>query len=211
MQDPTASQRMVHFAPAFEDYVERAREGKQGFLFVSAHISSFDMALRAMVQHGLRCQILSVPEPPGGYRWQNQMRREAGLEITPMSIAALRQASDRLREGGCVLTGVDRPIPEEKYRPRFFGRLSSLPVTHVRLALKTRVPVVVLGNQMLADGTCCVDASESISMKPDPDLETELVRNAEAILDVVTGYVRRVPQQWSMFYPVWPELLTETP
>jgi hypothetical protein len=46
---------------------------------------------------------------------------------------------------------------------------------------------------------------------PDPDLLTETVRNAEAVLEVVSDAIRKVPDQWAMYYPVWPDALQEIP
>ncbi len=44
--------------------------------------------------------------------------------VTPMSLSAFRQARQRLQDGGSVLTGFDRPLPNtqmRKYRPTFLG------------------------------------------------------------------------------------------
>jgi lauroyl/myristoyl acyltransferase len=209
LNDTDVTRRMVDYTPAFENCLDRTLNSKQGVLIVAPHLSNFELALRAIVGRGLNALVLSYPEPPGGYRLQNEVRRRTGLEIAPLSISTMRQASERLQSGGYVVTGVDRPVSGEKYRPHFFGRPAALPVTHVRLALKTRVPVLVLGNQMLPDGRICLDASDPIAMKPHPDLTIELERNAEAILEQAASFIRRVPQQWSMFYPVWPEALLE--
>jgi phosphatidylinositol dimannoside acyltransferase len=112
-----------------------------------------------------------------------------------------------------VLTGIDRPLPngDSKYRAHFFGRLASLPVFHIRLALKHKLPIVVLGACRQPDGRYCVWASEPIAMQPDADLVQETVSNAERILAVISGYIRRAPDQWAMYYPVWPEALDQMP
>jgi KDO2-lipid IV(A) lauroyltransferase len=123
-----------------------------------------------------------------------------------MSIEALRRATDVLNAGGAVLTGVDRPIADSKYRPSFFGQPVSLPVFHVRLALKLGLPITVVACQAQPDGNYQILASDPIPMQPNPDLVTETVRNAEAVLRVIQEWIRLTPEQWAMFYPVWPEI-----
>jgi KDO2-lipid IV(A) lauroyltransferase len=173
------------------------------------HLCSFDLALQAVGLKGLSVHALSAEQPGGGYRWQNRMRKQSGVEIIPASTASLRQAIVRLKNGGSVLTGLDRPVAGSKYRPRFFNRPASLPAHHIFLALKASVPVYMFASFIDPRGTYRVTASGPINMRPFEDHTVEMVRNAEAVLEVAEDFIRQAPQQWSMFYPVWPEVLGE--
>ncbi|MCY0726124.1 hypothetical protein OVW19_30760, partial [Klebsiella pneumoniae] len=81
----------------------RALDEKDGTLMVGPHITNFDMVGRALALRGMNMQILSYPQPPGGYSFQNQLRELPGVRVTPMSIQALRKASETLRAGHTVL------------------------------------------------------------------------------------------------------------
>jgi KDO2-lipid IV(A) lauroyltransferase len=211
LNDPRTILEMTHFEPSFEYYLRQNQEGRRGVLFVCAHIGNFDFIGRAAGLRGIRMQILSYPNPHGGYRWQNELRKIKNLIVTPMSVEALRHAVRFLRGGGAVVTGVDRPIADQKYCPVFFGRPAALPVGHVRLALKVQLPVVVLSGCRKPDGTYVVRASDPIEMRPHPHLHTEIVENAGRILRVVEESIREAPDQWAMYYPVWPAALAEAP
>lgn len=205
---------MVEIDPTMQAAIDRAKRSPQGTIMVAPHISNFDLVGRALVLHGLQMQILSYPHPPGGYRFQNQLREVPGVVVTPMSVQALRMASEALRSGKTVITGVDRPLPEAedaKYRPHFFSRSAALPVFYVRLALKHHLPITVLGGCRRPDGRYTVYASEPIHLQPSADLIEETVQNTERILREIAGVIRRAPEQWAMFYPVWPEALAEAP
>ncbi len=178
---------------------------------VCPHLTNIDLIGHAAALAGMRFQVLSYPDPPASYRITNRLRSASGIDVTPMSIQALRKATTRLREHGFVLTGVDRPIDDEKYRPLFFGRRASLPVGHVRLALMTNVPVVVITGILQPGGRYRVWASDPIWMQPDDDLTTEIVTNAEKILRIIEQEILKAPEQWTMFYPVWPDALVEMP
>ena len=43
------------------------------------------------------------------------------------------------------------------------------------------------------------------------DLVQEIVSNAEAVLEVLEGVILRAPDQWAMFYPVWPDVMDKVP
>jgi phosphatidylinositol dimannoside acyltransferase len=199
----------VAFSPAFERLAEQMCTGKRGTLLVCPHLSNFDLAGQAMAYRGLRLLVLSHPQPSGGYRTQNRLRSVAGLEMTPMSLEALRRATETLKAGGTVLTGIDRPISDTKYRPIFFGRPAALPVSHIRLALKFNLPITVVACQAQASGGYQIMASDPIPMQPHPDLIYETVRNAEAVLRVIQEWILQAPEHWAMYYPVWPETIGE--
>jgi phosphatidylinositol dimannoside acyltransferase len=213
LKRPEVVKEMVEFEPSFRECFERARQETNATFFVAPHISNFDLIGRAMVLHGLPLHILSYPQPPGGYRRQNELRLLPGLKVTPMSVEALQQASKTLRSNGALITGVDRPLPveEAKYTPSFFGMPAAMPVFHIRLALKHKIPLTVLGARRRSDGSYTVWASDPIEMKPHPDLIEETVRNAENVLTVIAKFICQAPDQWAMYYPVWPETLPSIP
>lgn len=206
MRSPDEILNRVEFSAEFQPVFDMCKNRTRAVVFVAPHTSNFDLAGQALALRGLRVQILSYPQPPGGYRWQNKIRAMYGLEITPMSVESLRLAKQRLKEGGSVLTGLDRPMSASNYPVRFFGYPALLPVSHVRLALETGADVVVVACVTLPDGRYQLTSSGLIPMKSDPDRRVETIENTEKVLAEAEKIIRRVPEQWSMFYPVWPGL-----
>jgi phosphatidylinositol dimannoside acyltransferase len=207
---------MVEIDTSVRDAVEWYRSGHTGALVVIPHVSNFELLAPAFANAtlfgGLKVQFLSYPQPPAGYSLQNRIRRMEGLSITPISMESIRQAIQLLKQGGVVVTGVDRPMNDEKNcAPLFFGRPSCLPSGYVRLALKAGVPVVVVSGQTLPDGRYRLVAFDPILMQPYPDKTEELCKNAQSVLAIIEKVIRRAPEQWAMFYPVWPEALQEIP
>ena len=211
IRKPKSTMNMVDFSPNFQEYLSRIETGKEGILFVAPHLSNFDLSMRAAAMSGLNIQALSYPEPPSGYRIQNKIRREVGIDATPISASSTHQAFERLRNGGAVMTGVDRPYEYAKHKPLFFGRPALLSDFHVRIALRVNIPVIVIAAKNLPGHRYIIQASEPIPMKKFNDREKEHIYNLEAVLEVVADYVKQAPSEWSMFYPVWPEALTEIP
>jgi lauroyl/myristoyl acyltransferase len=203
---PLESQSLVELTPFIQERIERAREDKSGFVLVGIHLGNFEFAMHTAFRLGLRAYVLTLPELPGGLRWQYELRQKIGFEIIPVSLSSMRQAANRLEQGGIVLTGIDRPVANPNYKPRFFGRPASLPVHHVILALKARVPVILAAIIREPDGMFHFHVSDPIEMQHYPERATEILRNAEAVLEVAEVLIRQAPQQWAIFYPVWPEV-----
>jgi lauroyl/myristoyl acyltransferase len=182
------------------------REG--GSVLVMPHLGNFDLGGQALVTYLPETQVLTLPDPPPGFLLTNELRRRAGIAVTPLNSAALRQAIKLLRRGGVVSVAGDRPVSELDEPVPFFGRPARVPSGHVRLALKTGA-IVAVG--------CCVfsAAAKKYTIHIEPPLEMihtgnhdeEVRLNMRRVLDSLERVIRRWPEQWQMFVPVWPELV----
>ncbi len=197
-----ASARFLLHRPEFDD---------RGLMLVSLHLGNFDLMLHTLSMQGIRPWVLTIPDPQGGRRVELESREKVGIKILPASVTAFRKALRHLRRGGFVATGIDRPIPDPRWRPKFFGHPAALPLHHIFLALKANVPLKMLATIRRPDGRNIIMASDSMEMETHPDRETEALRNAERVLRVAEGFIRQAPAQWSVSLPVWPDMLARVP
>jgi lauroyl/myristoyl acyltransferase len=210
-QRPEEAHRLIRLDSVARGLVEQPEFGERGLVVIGLHLSNFDLALQAICQQGFKVVILTLADPQGGRRVEYERRRRTGMNLVPVSVSALRQAVKHLERGGMVLTGIDRPVANPKYSPRFFGRAAPLPIHSIYLASKARVPVVIMAAIQQADGKYNVMTSEPIEIEDYPESGTEILRNAEKVLKQIEGFIRLAPQQWNMFLPVWPDLLEKVP
>ena len=208
---PKAILEKITFTSKLQETLDSREERGEGTLYVTPHLSNFDLAGRAITYSGHRILVLSYPNPNKGYQLQNELRREYDIEIAPMSVETLRLGKQRLQEGKAIITGLDRPLDKTKYHPNFFGYPSMLPVTYIKLALQTNVPVIVVACIGKDDGSYYADASDPIYLSHYEDPIQEMERNAEKVLKQAEIFIRAHPNQWSMFYPVWTWALKEMP
>lgn len=200
---------IVEFSPEAQQAINRIRQN-QPTVIVCPHLSNFDLMGYTLALNDLDIQVLSFPNPTPSYRLQNRIRENVGLKVTPMTLNAFRQARNRLREGGSILTGLDRPLESknrEKYRPTFFGHPCSLPVTYVRMAKEARAPVILMAATSQPDRSYRLVGSQPIWMEAFDDLETEILSNANRVLSESEKLIRTYARQWAMFYPIWPQFL----
>jgi len=191
--------------------VEQPEFSDMGLMLVGLHLSNFDLILQSMCMQGLKALVLTIPDPQNGRRLEYEMRKRTGMNLIPASLNAMRQAVQHLEAGGVVLTGMDRPVINPKVRPSFFRRPSNLPVHHIYLAMKARVPVMIVAARLGTDDRYHVTTSEPIAMETFPDHEKGTLHNAERVLKVAERFVSQAPEQWSISLPVWPDLLDKVP
>jgi lauroyl/myristoyl acyltransferase len=194
-----------------KDLIERLKSETargQGVLMLGTHMSNFDMVFLTLGAHRLPIQVLSLANPQAGFHILNRLRTVGRLEVTPITPESLRMAILRLKQGGIVLTGVDRPIPGDRELVEFFGRPAYLPVGPARLALMTGAMVIVGGCRYdpdVKDGEYVLDATWPVDMVRTGDRRQDILTNTRRLAAIVEGYVRAHPEQWMMFHPFWPE------
>jgi KDO2-lipid IV(A) lauroyltransferase len=195
----------VTFTPRAENYLEQYGRVGGGGVVVSAHVSNFDLAGLAFATRGIPIQALTWPNPTSGYDVQNEMRQSWGIDITPVSMSALRQALNRLRSGGLVITGIDRPDPTGSGDQLiFFDQTVYLPTGHVRLALQADVPIAVatVHNDPQRPHAYVVDVEPPLTLEIRETRAETIQHNAQRVLSLVETIIRANPEQWLMFYPM---------
>lgn len=200
--------QLVDVPDALQAVLRSGAEAGRGLLLVMPHTGNFDLAGQVITFYAPGMQVISLPDPHPGFRSLNELRQQAGAQVTPLSPAALRQALRTLRGGGVVGLGGDRPVSDLDEPVPFFGRPAHMPSGHVRLALRTDALVVVVG---------CVYRSQDrrYAVVMEPPLEMVRTGNAaeEArintcrVLEAMEKIIQHWSEQWMMFVPVWPELL----
>ncbi|MDO9556318.1 MAG: lysophospholipid acyltransferase family protein [Coriobacteriia bacterium] len=205
MEDPDSLMGMVEVDETFERVL--AEDKERPHVYAGVHLGNFDLIGRALGHHGWKQQLLSIANPNEGYQWQNEMRERYGFDVTPVSIEALKRAARRLADGSSVTTGLDRPLLDAKQFPSFFGRPSSLPLLHIRLAMHARVPVVVFSALLGDDGKYRVQVSEPLEMETGGDTASAMIINGERVLREAEKLIECAPRQWAMTHAVWPDIV----
>ncbi|MBC8496460.1 MAG: lysophospholipid acyltransferase family protein [Anaerolineales bacterium] len=208
LMNPEGIKRLCPLTASIEKLLEINQPDTPGAFIVAPHLSAFDIALLALAYHGLRGKVLTYGNPPGGYELQNEIRASTGLEITPvLGEETHLEAIEYMRQGGAVITAVDRPIRKKAHTLTFFGRPSPLPAGHIRMALEADMPVIIAAAQMTEAGKYRINISDPIPMVPHSDPDIEIRQNAEAVLKAIEEFIRLEPGQWLMYYPAWPEVM----
>ncbi len=211
INNPRGTSHLFNLDPSTRRLSQRPEFDSRGLVIAGLHMSNFDLSLQWLCKLGMTPLVLTLPNPEGGRKVEYEMRKSMGINLIPTSVIAIHRAIKYLQQGGLVLTGIDRPIPNPDAYPCFFGRPASLPVHHIYLAVKARVPVMIMAANLQEDGKYHFIASELIEMDFHTDREVQIFQNAGKVLHVAERLIRENPGQWSMSLPVWPETMGLVP
>lgn len=212
LQRPRAVLRSITMDSGSRSLFRRPEFDARGLVVASLHLGNFDLILHMLTLRGMKSIVLTIPDPQGGgHRLEYESRVRAGVKLLPASYDSYREALRHLQRGGLVATGIDRPIERPRIRPILFGRPASVPLHHIVLALRAKVPIQLLVTVRRPNGKHIITSTDPIEMEPYPDRETEVRRNAENLLRVAESFIRKSPGQWTVPLPVWPEALDAVP
>jgi len=193
----------VRITPEVQSYFQQGLAAGRGLLILGAHMSNFDLAGIGMTQHiPVPVQALSLAAPPPGFEVFNRLRSKGHGFISPITPQTLRDAMRRLQGGGVVITGVDRPVGEGDEPVEFFGATAYLPTGYIRIPLITDCLVMTV-SFIYQDGVYWIMGNPPMEMVRTGDRRRDQEINLRRILSQIEGFIRRAPDQWMMFIPVW--------
>jgi len=177
----------------------------RGVLLLGAHMGNLNLALLTLAARRLPAHLLSYEGPNEGFAVLNRLREMDGFEVTAVTPEGLRKAIRRLKSGGLVITGADRPVVRDGELIEFCGRSSFLPGGPARMAYTSGATVFLGACYRDAERGYVLDISGPIEMARSDNRRADVAANARRLATVIEGYVRARPEQWLMFHHVWPE------
>jgi len=212
-QHEDEARQCIILSPEMQSMLEDSAQRGKPLIILGPHMGNFYLFGMMIVKLGQKVVVLSYPKPNKTYQAQNALREQTGMRIMPINFSAFREAKKLMLNEGCALvTGLDRPIDgkeEQKYKPVFFGRPARLSTYYVRLARETGADVRVACGVTREDGRFYYDCTPPIAFEDYENLTDDIVLNAEKVLRAAEKFIQASPEQWAMFYPIWPEALEQ--
>jgi len=187
----------------FQEHLLPAIASGRGVIILSGHMGNPELAVQALLAHGIRVVALTEPlRPPKLSRLVDGLRSSKGHTFLPVGVAGVRAALQALRRGGVVALMGDRDIEGPRARLPFFGEEASMPIGPMEMALRTGAQVVPV---------FCYRQGEVLEVFVEPPLELtvsgsleEDVRlNTLRFLARLEEHLRRDPSQWIVLEPIW--------
>ncbi len=189
--------RNVHIPAELMEFVRRPG----GCLLVTPHLGNWEILGQAGVAAGVPCAVVAKPLRNAlVYKLVMESRRRNGLEVIDTE-GAVRQIIKALRQNYAIGILVDQcvRIPEGGIFINFFGLPTTCTRAPANLAMKLKIPVVVLA---------CLRTEEGFELvyetlpKPAPEYTDERELTQDIIL-ANEKLIRARPAEYSWLYRRW--------
>lgn len=184
------------------DRFTRAHSQGRGVIFASAHLGPVALVGQILMARGFDLTLPVESTQSELMRAVNRARAARGLHLVPLdSPLGIHRA---LRHGGVLGFLADRAVSGVGVRVPFCGREALVPSAHVALALHTGAALVPAF--AWRDGPALHATIEEPLDVPDTgDRESDVREGVRRFAAVLERYVRRYPDQWTVFDRVWRE------
>ena len=190
------------------EHVERAVAHGRGIVVVGGHVGSWDVGAATWVAMGLGVSTLAERlDPPEWNVRVQRIRERIGMRAIPVD-ASPRAMLEPLRQGKALAVLVDRPLSGDDGIPvTFFGRTARVPSGAVTLALRAGSAILpaVLVRRPHERGYVAHFGEPLLTTPGRRHSPEEVQALMQRIMTWLEGVVRRYPDQWYMFRPMWSE------
>jgi lauroyl/myristoyl acyltransferase len=181
------------------EHIGAARDEGVGGIVMSAHMGSWELA-------GVALGLLGVPITAAVLKHTDPrideifagIRGRGNIEEVPLggALAKLENAVERGRFIGLV---ADRDVKGTGVKVEFFGEETTMPVGHVKLALRTGAWIFPGMTYRGPDHRIIIEIREPIIPRPGETEEQLLARTLPALEEIIRSH----PDQWSSFFNLW--------
>jgi KDO2-lipid IV(A) lauroyltransferase len=183
-----------------EEYLQEAVASGRGGILMIAHMGPWEAGGAWIASRGYRLTGVALTHESSYVEKFFITRRErSGYRTVPLGHAA-RDLLRALKRGELIVVAADRNFDEFGSRVDFFGRPAVMPDGHVRIALRTGVPIIPAFLVRTDDLRVRVILEPPISLQKGRDDTSSGLRRC---LDLLEHYIRQRPEQWMAFSPIW--------
>lgn len=202
-----------------EEHLTAALARGTGAIVVTGHLGHWELGGLMLARRGVPLTVITLAEPSSELtRWREVCRRQLGIKtITvgpghPFSFVEMIQT---LRRNELLAMLVDRPYSGTGTPVRFFGHDTQFSTAPALLHQHTGASVLPAFVLQDGRGGYLTMAEPLIAMKASSGAET-LAANTQRIATVFEEIIRRHPEQWFNYVPIWrangaPHASTTTP
>lgn len=190
--------------------IDEAMERGNGAIMISAHLGAFDFIGQYVLTGRHRPLALTAATVPNYlFAGVTYWRSSLGGRIEVVNSHSLRHVIRAMRNGEFVAMVADRNFTERGYETTFFGKPTVLPVGAVKLARETGAPLIpVLAYRASIQHRrreFFFRVGQPIYIDRTTNRKEDIAAGMRQVVAVLEESIRRAPEQWVMFQPVWPE------
>ena len=185
-------------------YLAEGLAAGNGVIMALPHVGSWEYGGAFLATQGMpMTSVAERIEPPELFEFFVKERAAMGLTIVPLDESSGRSVMGTLRGGGLVGLLSDRDVGGNGIEVEFFGETTTMPAGPATLALRSGARLVTgavysgPGPDHRAIVEPPLDTTRTGSLRHD------VARLTQEIATRFEGLIRRAPEQWHVFQPLW--------
>jgi KDO2-lipid IV(A) lauroyltransferase len=182
---------------------KKAYDCGRGVVVITAHTGCFEMLLHSFARYGFRSFAIGRrmfhPRLEGIVR---TIRSGEDIDYMGRDEGALKVVR-QLKEGKIFGVLIDQDVRVEAVFADFLGRPANTPSGPMKIAMKFKIPVVVVTTARQPDNTHYIFVSKPLDLACTGDFENDLVKNVQIANDIICNTIRRFPEQWVWMHRRW--------
>jgi KDO2-lipid IV(A) lauroyltransferase len=189
------------------EHLTAAREQGNGAIVVTGHLGHWELGGLMLARHGLPLTVITLEEPSTELtRWREACRRQLGIKtitVGPGHPFAFVEMIQTLRRNEFLAMLVDRPYSGTGTSVQFFGHETQFSTAPALLHQHTGAAVLPAFVLQDGQGGYLTMAEPLIPMTNGTDSQAALTTNTQRIANIFEGIIRRHPEQWFNYVPIW--------
>lgn len=185
-------------------HLESAMAAGRGTILALPHVGSWEFGGAFLAGRGMPMTAVAERlEPPELFEFFVAQREAMGLTVVPLDEGSSAAILGTLRRGGLVGLLCDRDLEGNGIEVEFFGEKTTMPAGPATLALRTGAALMTAavysgpGPEHLGVVEAPLDLTRTGSLRVD------VRRLTQEIATRLEGLIRRAPEQWHVFQPLW--------
>jgi KDO2-lipid IV(A) lauroyltransferase len=191
-----------------EHHLATARAPGKGVIVVTGHLGHWELGGLMLALLGLPLTVVTLEEPSTELtRWRESCRRQLGIKtiaVGPGHPFAFVEMMQTLRRNELIAMLVDRPYEGSGACVELFGHKMEFSTAPALLAHHTGASVLPAFVIHDGQGGYATMAEPPIPMDAG-DLRQTMQSNTQRIASAFEGIIRRYPDQWFNYVPIWRE------
>ncbi len=189
------------------EHLEKARSLGRGVIVVTAHLGNWELGGILLAQRGLPMTVITLDEPSTALTaWRDSYRQRAGMKtiaVGPGRDFAFVEMIQTLKRNECLAMLVDRPYGNTGLPVQFCGRQTQFSSGPALLWQHTGAAIVPAFLARDSRGHYVSFAEPLVNMQKGENPREALAANTQAVANAFESVVRRYPEQWFHYVPIW--------
>lgn len=204
--DPARANELLHEWRGL-DHFQKARARGKGIVLVTGHLGNWELGGTLLALRGMPLTVITLEEPSSELtRWRDQLRQRLGIKtitVGPGHDFAFVEMMNVLRRNEILAMLVDRPYAGTGSKVRFFERAAEFSSAPALLWQHTDAAVIPAFVLQESGGRYISFADAPLDFSSHEDKRAALVENTQRLATHFENIIRKYPEQWFNYVPIW--------